>query len=354
MKKNDVTRIMVEAAVAKALRDMRTDPKRSVRNLVDLGCSFSGGRFQKAFFKLASNLLKNENSAYYTLAEKLASDVHPELLQKFGVNLGYNSFTCGAQSIREREAVCGYNIPWSLTFHLDSSENPSFEKAGALIAEGKTLGIFTYAFFAAAPSIAPGSLIRLMRDHADCAFLLFLTSLPPDAAFLPALTACANAMLFLDAGQPGWEAAAKRLERQRLLYGAHRYYGEDTAQAILSGEWMDAAAACGCAAAVCIAQPGCPPDAASRVASAVAKARTEQHRPLFLIDYYADNLSIDTVISDESCFFGITPDGRITTSNGAGETVTGQTLGDGSLDRLLAGHRTNHCAARIEGGRPEI
>ena len=151
MKKNDVTRIMVEAAVAKALRDMRTDPKRSVRNLVDLGCSFSGGRFQKAFFKLASNLLKNENSAYYTLAEKLASDVHPELLQKFGVNLGYNSFTCGAQSIREREAVCGYNIPWSLTFHLDSSENPSFEKAGALIAEGKTLGIFTYAFFAAAP-----------------------------------------------------------------------------------------------------------------------------------------------------------------------------------------------------------
>lgn len=39
----DINRILIEAAVKKALKDMEESPKRAARNLVDLGADFSGG-----------------------------------------------------------------------------------------------------------------------------------------------------------------------------------------------------------------------------------------------------------------------------------------------------------------------
>ena len=338
MKKNDVTKIMIETAVAKALRDMRTDPKRSVRNLVDLGCSFAGGRFQKSFFKLAQNLLKNRDSAYYVLAADLTAYVDAGTIQHFGVNLGYNSFTAGARRIREHEAAAGYNIPWSITFHLNAASAWTIEQADALIAEGNQLGVFTYAFLMEPPYTAPAPLFRLVENHTDCAFLLFLPPCLISEASIPSLSACTNALISVDTDQAGWKEAAAQLRQHRLLYAAHRHYTAETASAILSGEWAASAVGCGCAAAVCFAQTDCPYAVSSEVDAYIARERTAQRYPLFLMEYYADNLRIDTIISDEACFFGVLPDGRVTASGGAGETATVQTIGDASLRDLLARH----------------
>ena len=39
-----VTKSLVEAAVNKGLRDLQENPARGIRNLVDLGARFAGGR----------------------------------------------------------------------------------------------------------------------------------------------------------------------------------------------------------------------------------------------------------------------------------------------------------------------
>ena len=67
MHRIDITRSLLEATIDKALRDLQTDPERSVRNLVDLAQSFSNGRFQKNFFSIIQSLLEDQDSAYYTL-----------------------------------------------------------------------------------------------------------------------------------------------------------------------------------------------------------------------------------------------------------------------------------------------
>ena len=87
---------MIEAAVDRGIREMQEDPKRSVRKLADLGRQFSRGRFQKNFFDLSQTLLQDDNSPYYTILSRLTRETNHETLKKFGVNIGYTSWTYGA------------------------------------------------------------------------------------------------------------------------------------------------------------------------------------------------------------------------------------------------------------------
>lgn len=46
----DITRVIIETTVRRALKDLRRFPKRTMRNLVDLALNFAKGRFQQEFF----------------------------------------------------------------------------------------------------------------------------------------------------------------------------------------------------------------------------------------------------------------------------------------------------------------
>ena len=108
---NSMSRILIETTVRQTLKGLQDDPKRSIRNVVDMALHFSDGRFQSRFFRTAQTMLEHEDSAYYALVEDAANHIDPEHLVTFGMNLGYNSCTWGAQRIRTNEAQLGFNIP---------------------------------------------------------------------------------------------------------------------------------------------------------------------------------------------------------------------------------------------------
>ncbi len=160
---------IIEAYVGKKLEDMRDNPDRESRNLVDLALSLSAGRFQKHFLNLAHSILEDENSPYYALIHDAIKNVGSANILKFGMNIGYNSFTAGAKTIRNLEKEHGYNIPWVITFYVDN-ESFSEETYSELIRQGKKLGIFTYIFFCSA---IPENLTEIFDEESECAFLLF-------------------------------------------------------------------------------------------------------------------------------------------------------------------------------------
>ena len=90
---NSASRIIIETIVKKTIREIKDSPRRSIRNLVDMGLRFSNGRFQKMFFLAAQTMLQNQNSAYYRLIEDTVSNVNQQNLITFGMNVGYNSCT---------------------------------------------------------------------------------------------------------------------------------------------------------------------------------------------------------------------------------------------------------------------
>lgn len=160
---------IIEAYVGKKLEAMRDNPDRESRNLVDLALCLSAGRFQKHFLNLAHSMLEDENSPYYALIHDAVKNVGTANILKFGMNIGYNSFTAGAKTIRNLEKERGYNIPWAITFHVDS-ESFAEEDYCEVIRQGKKLGIFTYIFFC---SEIPESLTDIFDDETECAFILF-------------------------------------------------------------------------------------------------------------------------------------------------------------------------------------
>lgn len=66
---NSVNRIMVHTIVKKAIHDLKSDPERTVRNLVDMALRFADSRFQQEFYSSAQRLLSNEQSWYYALVK---------------------------------------------------------------------------------------------------------------------------------------------------------------------------------------------------------------------------------------------------------------------------------------------
>lgn len=92
---NTIARTLIQTVVRQKLNAIKSDPERSLRNLVDMGLSFAAGSEQKRFLQQAQRTLQDENSAYYRIIYDMALHVDTEHLMGFGMNLGYNSLTAG-------------------------------------------------------------------------------------------------------------------------------------------------------------------------------------------------------------------------------------------------------------------
>lgn len=98
MENQSVIKAAIQSAVSKGIRDIRRDPNRSIRKLVDLGMQFGKGSNQKSFFTDAQSALKNRRSAYYPLVTSLIRNVDEQTLQTLGLNVGYMSWNYGRKS----------------------------------------------------------------------------------------------------------------------------------------------------------------------------------------------------------------------------------------------------------------
>ena len=144
----DITRILIEAMLDKSLRDLNSNSRRAVRNLVDMGVHFSKGRFQKYFLSCVQTMLQNEESAYYDLITDMTEHVDRKILFTFGMNLGYNGCTKGAKVIREVEKKNGYNVPWALSLWVDQEKMlHTPDTYQQIIRQGSELEIYVYLLF---------------------------------------------------------------------------------------------------------------------------------------------------------------------------------------------------------------
>ena len=179
---NSMSRILIETIVKQSIKNIKDNPERGIRNLIDMALQFSEGRFQKNFFSAAQSMLQNESSAYYSLVRDTVSSIDTERLYTFGMNLGYNGCTVGARRIRENEKKMNCNIPWAIAMQIAPQ---SFEKNRQIyhkrILEGETLGVYVWQIFAMG---CPEKVLPLVRDHADSAFFVFCRARDITDAFL--------------------------------------------------------------------------------------------------------------------------------------------------------------------------
>ena len=305
---NNMSRILIETTVRQTLRGIQENPKRSIRNLVDMALHFSEGRFQSRFFQTARTMLEHEESAYYTLIEDAVNHIETEHLVKFGMNLGYNSCTRGAQCIRANEKRLGFNIPWTVLFQLDPIRSPDhLPQYDRAIQEGEQLGIYCWMLLSHSDPLA---LFPLMERHPDSAFFLFCRSEDLTAAVLDEMSSHRHLMPVVRWDDSVGDACGL-LRSARLPYSVYCPYSRADVPAILRGDLFFETQQLHPLFTVLAARPDCPADLREMVHQSAVQVRTGQSYQTVPWELSCDTRSLDEIISDDACCAFFDAQGRL-------------------------------------------
>lgn len=307
---NSISRILIETTVRRTLKNIRADPKRSIRNLVDMAMQFSQGRFQGEFFASAHTMLQNDSSAYYALVQDVANHVETEHLVRFGMNVGYNSCTWGARQIRRNEKELHFNIPWIVLFELDhpvfSDRLNLYDRA---IAEGEHLGIYSWILSVRSPD-DPLHCLELVQAHPDSAFFLLCPAEAVAPDLIKHISPLCNLMLvvrFDDAAA----AACAQLRQAQLPYSVFFPYAQQEADWIIRGDLFAITQNLHPVFTVLVPRRDCCAQTRRLVYAAATEARNKQYYATIPWEICEDIRKLDEIISDDSCCVFFDREGKL-------------------------------------------
>lgn len=302
------SRILIETIVKKTLQDIKDSPERSTRNLVDMALQFSKGRFQTSFFRTAQRMLKNENSAYYRLVHDTVTHVETDRLLSFGMTLGYNSCTTGAQIIRAKEKELKCNIPWAIPLQIDSGFFPARRREYLRsIQEGNQLGIYSWILFVENQA---KEVLSLASENSESCFFLFCNPGEITPEFADSVSLLNNLMTVVRYDD-GAADACTLLRNTGLLYSLFYPYSQPDVEEITNGGLFYSMQELHPVFSILYSLPDCPYTTQQLVHQTVLKARSEQQYQTLLWELYRDNCMIDEIISDDACFIGFDKDGNL-------------------------------------------
>ncbi|MCD7737947.1 MAG: hypothetical protein LUH58_02755 [Lachnospiraceae bacterium] len=308
---NTISRILIEVVVKNTLKDIEDSPERSIRRLVDMALNFSKGRFRNDFFKAAQRMLEDENSPYYDLIKDTVTHVDHERILHFGMNVGFNSCTEGANLIRKNEAALNFNIPWSVLWHVDQQrilEEP--EQYSRVFSQGEKLGIYTWLLMMDGLLT---ELLPLIREHKDSAFVLICEPESISEDFLESAAQVDNIMIVVRYDEEKTEAF-DLLREKKFLYGAYQVYGDQDLEDILKGDLFYSAEQVHAVLTGLLPEPECSEETREKTAAYVEKARGEQLFQTVPWEAWYDSCRVDAIISGDACFAGFDADGYLHTS----------------------------------------
>ena len=309
MNERKYTKVLIETVVERGIKDVTDDPKRSLRRLAEMGKQFSEGRFQKASFGHITNLLKNDDSPYYKMLENFLATVDHKCIKTFGLNLGYDSWTYGARVIRRESESRGYMLPWNVLIHYDNEQKEGIDASGinALIKSLKPLGTNTYVIFREHGMSRDPDLLEVLREHSECAFLLFVNDGRISAEEAAEIKALKNVVISINIAATDARAACMTLNEIKALYVIHYLYSADEADWFSDEKYIDNWLSYGSAFIFLVQK-----DSDKGLAGKFAKnTRMEQEYPILIWDVYADSRLINEMISDMPFIFEIASDGKV-------------------------------------------
>lgn len=307
----DTSRIMIKTFVKSALKDAEKAPERCTRNLVDMALNFAGEGSQQSFFKVARDMLNNENSPYYPMIEDVLKHMDKDKLLNFGINIGYNSCTKGARIIRETEAREHIQIPWILALETgDPAEEHFFSDYQSVFDQGKALGIYTYQLHV---TKSPVQVLKLADNNPDCAVMLFCRSELITEEFAEAACKLNNLLIGVEYDDTA-ETACLILRDHRLIYSLYYVCSPENAFTVTSGSFFRFAEEMHSPFAAVAPQHSCSEALRGEVYDLVLKSRNNQLYRTIPLDLSKDATLASNIISPPACVIGFDKEGHLCTA----------------------------------------
>ncbi len=324
MAENNVTRTLVRAAVARALREIEEDQRRAMRRITDMGRQFSRSRFQILVFDIIQEFLSDDDSIYYAMTENLLQATDHDSLADFGVNLAYMSWTHGARILRRSQKALGVCLPWEISLCYDPGREDSLtqDEIRRIIDQGRELGIYTWHINQRSAKGPGSALPDLMAEYPDCAFFWGLSRNDLTADQASALKNCRNAMVLLNGKARGLTDCAALLRREKLLFGVWASYKakedlDGLKEDLISSLARDTLAPY----LVLVPEEGADPSVMEEASLFCRRARMDQAASCLLVDYAGDSRMISDLICGHRQFLAVGPDRRILYPGSTGERI---------------------------------
>lgn len=290
---------LIESTIKQAIKRIQDDPERSTRNLVDMALLFSSGKFQQRFLEVIQQMLQNEQSSYYRVISDLITNVDSKRISTFGINLGYNSCTRGARTIRKIESEQDYNVPWSIFLKInDKSFRKQEKQYFSLLEQGQSLGVYTWFLFSE-QGIA--SCLELAEKYADNAFLIFCHPNDISSPLLDEASELYNIM-FVVSYENNTDQACYLLRQRNFLYSVYYSYAEDDTGEILNGNILTDIQELHPVFTLFHAKSNCPLPIGQLIYEFVLESRMKQNHLTIPLDLIHDMQYIDEIISEDAAF----------------------------------------------------
>lgn len=311
---NSMNRILVTTIVKNAIKNLKADPERTTRNLIDMASRFADSRFQKQFYGNIQTMLANENSAYYALVRDSISRIDEETLLTFGMNLGYNGLYLGANKIRKQEQALGFSIPWTVS--LTIQEGRVFDPHHKIIQQGEKMGIRSWYLFS---DHAIHECISIANKYPESAFVIFCGSHEVGGSVLDIASECRNIALVVPFDKDA-DVVCDLLRLSGILYGICFSYQESDLPALESGELLEEMQQLHPAVCIFKSKFLCQDTLRQRVYDWIVKTRMEQKFRTIPYDLYGDVKMVDSVISEHPIWVGFDEYGQLNTETGVDRT----------------------------------
>jgi len=330
MDNQPVIKAAIQSAVSKGIRDIRRDPNRSIRKLVDLGMQFGKGHNQKSFFTDAQSVLKDQRSVYYTLVTSLIRNVDEETLKTLGLNVGYMSWTMGAKMIRAFEKEHSVNVPWTILLRMNRPTEKPLDLA-QLVQQGQMLGIYTYFLFVGKNTADLGRILHIAEQYSSSAFFLLAEDESMNMRMAASDAMLRNTLFVPRGGETGLSDISGILAQKKRMFSLNCEYNASNADYLVSEPFLQTVVAQGYPFLFFIPAPDCDENTRAYVLSQVLSVRAIARYPLFPIDLYTDVQQVDHIISDERCMLELDADGSVLYPAAVGTL----SVADQSLEALI-------------------
>ena len=249
-------------------------------------------------------------SGSYQAIDFLLRSNDPEALRQFGINIGYNSFTYGAQILRQKQKELSFAVPWVVKLRLDSRIPDTYDSSffASVVRTGLTYGIYSYQLRSMDHHEDMESYLAVIQSHPECAFLWFLSDTPLTEKQQKLLLSCPNLMVSLPIDASSTASMAKALRRQKTLFGMHKVYQDaDAAAYLLSFDHLYSQMEQSVFFFL-VADDSCSKESIRAVSDVVQQYRFTPIQPFFPIEVQEDSRKIEQIITANPAYLLLLPD----------------------------------------------
>ena len=303
---NKLNKVLIQSAIKKGISDIKDNPKRGIRNLLDLGIYFIKDTFQQNIMNTSKLIFDNPNSPYYNMLENVVLNVDENILKTFSFNLGYNSLTSGAKVLKENKEIYKCSIPWIINFNLNNLSDGSLgiDDIIKIVDEGKSLGIYSYAFFL---NKNIDFLFPLLEKDKDSAFFIMTEKESINEDDLKKINSFKNtfisiSMKYNDLNSKLFKRKLDLLKSTKSLHGVHSYYNSENTSKITTNKWRRKLKKLNLYSAFYIKSDPSDFIASAKVKQFIKKSFTKKRFNTFLINYKKDIKTIqNSILKDKYC-----------------------------------------------------